>query len=155
MIHLLCKSPGGGAGFVGAPYKWAYVGGSTLFSEITTAETTNSGTFVDLTTVGPSITTPLAGSFFVENASLVTSNSNSGFGYLSYSIGAAAASNDDQVGFQQPTSGGANAVSHVSRKRVKTLAANDALVTKYKSNGAGIVATFQNRSLALTPIRVG
>src|SRR5213080_1814710 len=55
--HLVYRSATG---------KWHYTGGPELYGYIFTEESTTSGAFIDLTTPGPSLTAPLAGTYDLE-----------------------------------------------------------------------------------------
>ena len=47
-------------------YKWEFVGGSPLTAAVATEQSTSSTTLADLATVGPSITIPNAGDYFIQ-----------------------------------------------------------------------------------------
>lgn len=131
-------------------YKWESIGAnSPLTSEVLTNETTASSPYVDLATVGPSITVPLAGDYeFVLN---VTGSSGASWAEASLKFGAAAVatpSAPDGVMF-----GGAidQAPSRVLRRNVSAAAT----VVKIQYRSLSGTAQFRNRSLAARPIRVG
>jgi hypothetical protein len=129
-------------------YEWLFVGGSPAEREIVTAESASSGSYVALTTAGPSFTLPRAGIYEVEvgavmNCSAVTT------GLMSYDIGGTGAVDADAARW----SGAAGYVGSVSLKRVKTFASASALVSKYKS-GASLSVTYGPRFMRVLPIRV-
>lgn len=142
--------------WAGSPsaYKWEFIGGTSLFSEVVTSESTTSTTYANLTTTGPSITVPLAGDYQVE---IAASNYNNGVNsnLMSYSIGGTAASDSDAWKIDFAT---ANKAQVGARSRLKTgLAAATALVAKYRvSGGAGAYGDVSgNRIMRVTPVRVG
>jgi hypothetical protein len=47
-------------------YKWRYIGGPPMVSEVTTAEATSATTYVALTTAGPSVAIPRSGDYDVH-----------------------------------------------------------------------------------------
>ena len=132
-------------------YPWEFVGGSSLRSEIATSQTTTNPAYVDLTTAGPSVTTPLAGDYILHFGSDLN-NSGANYSIAAVKIGAAATVDADAVfAFSGSASGGEVSVS---RTMVKTaLAASTELKVQYKA-GAGTLAAGK-RFLYVTPARVG
>ena len=63
-------------------YKWEFVGGSELSSEVITQETTTSSVYVALTTPGPSITLPLAGDYDVTIGTYATVSGAAASAYM-------------------------------------------------------------------------
>lgn len=134
----------------GSAYKWEFIGGAELFAEVTAFETTASGAFTDLATVGPSITVPLAGDYSVSIGMDVSGTQG---GIMSYAIGATAASAADQIDVFDGS--GVTQQASVYRTRRKTgLAITTALVAKYRSPG-GTSGGMQNRQMVVRPVRVG
>lgn len=134
--------------------KWDFIGGSSIFAEVTTAEGTASTTYVALATAGPSITVPVAGDYFVEIGSKHSYSANSTSNFHSYDIGGTGAVDADAINTVTGSGAGTNVVSIASKARKKTaLAASTALVSKYKA--ATGTATFADRWMRVTPIRVG
>lgn len=132
-------------------YKWEFIGGGPLSSTVDTAESTTSGTYAALATAGPSVTVPLAGEYVIERDGACGNNTAGAFHYWSYDIGATAAVDGDSTMFQWIS--GLNVWANVTRTQKKTLAANTALVSKYKlSAGTG---SWGNRNMKVTPVRVG
>lgn len=139
----------------GSDYKWEFLGGSELRNEVDTLDSTTSTTYVNMGSVGPQLTVPLAGDYFVEVGAFIYSYASGVYSmWMSYSIGAAAATDSD----------GANAVatvqfsgaSVISQRRQTGLAAGNALVAKYRVDpAAGATARYQYRWMHLKPIRVG
>jgi hypothetical protein len=128
-------------------HKWEFVGGPPLTDEILTSETTTSTTFVDLATVGPDITLPLAGDYIIEIGANHRA-ATSGSGVMTAKLGSAAASDDDSV---------ANSVNNFTsdsrRMRRNGLAASAVIKAMYRSSG-GTTGTWQRRYLAIHPVRV-
>lgn len=146
--HLRYRSAAGGS------YKWEFVGGGQLTAEVAAAEFSNSSSYVDLATVGPSITVPLAGDYEVAFGAEMTAGSTLST-FVAVKFGAAAASDADAV--RASTSLGAAtvvdySVARTMRRNLSTAASTVKLVYKAPT-GAG--ATAANRFLAIRPVRVG
>jgi hypothetical protein len=128
-------------------YKWEFVGGPPLRSEIETSQSTPSGTYVDLATVGPTLTVPRAGDYDVT-VGCSSGNSAGQWTSMSYQVGAVAAVDIDACGTAGP------AVSTGFRERRKTALAAATLITaKYRVGGSG-TATFEGRMLEMKPVRL-
>jgi hypothetical protein len=153
-IYWLLRYRAGSA----SAYKWEYLGGEELFAEVLGSlpgEGTTSASYTNLATVGPSITTPLAGDYKVEVGGHGYQVGGAGLdNYLiSYAIGATPASDDDAVIFY---GGGPTTGATLSRRRRKNgLGAGAAIVSKYKTEPSGAQFYFLNRFLSIKPIRVG
>lgn len=134
-------------------FKWEAVGASTpLYSEVATDESTASTTYVDLATVGPSVTLPLAGDYVISFGGQVYNTTASIGIYVSAKLGAAAATDANGVTNVSPT---ASAILPVWRSFRRTgFAASDVIKLQVRSVGAG-TARFLNRSLEVQPLRVG
>jgi hypothetical protein len=131
-------------------YKWEVVGSSTaLLSEVATAEAVSSATYVNLATVGPTVTLPLAGDYVVEHGTEFDTATSNVFAAQSYAIGATAAVDADFVELQASTGG--TRVFGSRRQRRNALAATT-LQAKYRTSGS---VTFSKRWLSATPVRVG
>jgi hypothetical protein len=129
--------------------KWECIGGTPLFAEVTTQETTTSTSYANLTTSGPTVTLPLAGDYMVEVGADMGWTSSTQHS-MSYAIGATAASDNDRA----KVANVANVAGPAMRRRQKTgLAASAALTAKYKVNGG--TGSFENRTIEAMPIRVG
>lgn len=134
---------------------WVFIGGSSSFTEVVTAETTASTTYVALATAGPSFTIPnllTSWDVFVE-VGFHASNTQNGSAEMSYDIGGTGAVDADAA---RTAVIQANGTAGAARSRRKlAVAANTALVAKYKqeSSGAG-TATFSNRYMRVIPLRV-
>jgi hypothetical protein len=131
---------------------WAVIGATPLFAEVAKEETTASKTFADLETKGPSITVPLKGDYDVEIGARVFDNT--AYAFMSYAIGATAATEADQygpvAGFETSTTIG---VQGSRPRRKEGIAASTAIVAKYSVEGG--TAFYSRRWLRVTPVRVG
>ena len=127
--------------------KWVKVGGPPLYSRIDTSENTTSGSYTDLTTVGPSITVALAGNYRVGFGGVLASG-GAGYGvYIAPKFGSAAVSSADEALHSTGY--------HVALMRSipsQALAASDLVKLQYKT-GTG-TASFYSRWLELDPIFV-
>lgn len=133
-------------------YKWDVLGGPPLSAEVETGQgTTTTGSYVDLATVGPSVTVPLAGVYDVTvEAHTYHSSGSISTRRMSYAIGAAAALDADGFGVQ----GAEHSIYAARTKRQTIAAAATAIVAKYQHNIAG-TGSWINRRMAVRPVRVG
>lgn len=130
--------------------KWEYLGGRAAFSEVTTASSTNSGSYAALGTPGPSITLPAAGDYRVRTGfSLSAVPGSNTDAFMSYDIGVTGAVDDDAV-LCDPRIDAA-ALSSASRTRIKTGLSAVALTAKYRTS-AGVVTVFQHRWMEVEPV---
>jgi hypothetical protein len=130
---------------------WKYVGGPPLFSEVAAEQSTESNTYTDLATVGPSITIPLKGDFDIEIGAEFEAGGAQAM-YMNYSIAGAAPNEEDRIQGGQPAiSGGRYGHARVRRKTALTAASS--IVAKYKTSGGKFTAT--SRWMRITPVRVG
>jgi hypothetical protein len=146
----------------GQPIRWLcrfdvgtnawHVAGAPLYAEVLTNEGTASGTYVDLATVGPSITLPRGGDYNIEIGCYPQALDSPGL-FMSYQAGAAAASDTDAA--KGDAGAAASSMSFNSaRAREKTgLAASAAITAKYRS-GTGGSGGFANRWMRIVPIRI-
>lgn len=139
--HLRYRSAASGS------YKWEFVGGGVLTAEIATQENTSAGGYSDLSTVGPSITVPLAGDYEVS----FSCEMNFGSTHQTFAapkFGSAATLDADAVqlssGALWPT------LARTIRRNVS--ASSQVVKLQYKSNTTGGIL---RRNLQLRPIRVG
>jgi hypothetical protein len=133
-----------------ASNKWVFVGGVPGFANVNTAENVSSGAYHDLATVGPAFALPVVGDYIVGHGCLV-GNYGGDTSYMSYAIGATAASDADAC---QHLSVTANTGASISRKQLKTGLAAVTLTAKYK-NPAGSSRSFAHRWLEVTPKAIG
>jgi hypothetical protein len=136
-------------------YKWEFVGGSDLYAEIQTGEGTSATTFADLATVGPSITVPLAGDYQIGVSARINLGGVAAYGRMSFAVGATAAAVNDcaEATSINATTGLYDYQSAFQTTRKLAVPAAAAIVAKYNAGGAS--ATFQNRRLVVSPVRVG
>lgn len=135
-----------------AARKWEFVGGAPMYSEITTFQSVTNTAFVDLATVGPSITWPLIGDYLVEvHAHTHTTNAAGGFMRIALKAGAAAA-------FEIAYFGTNSSAQWVNIGRGGYIyagaVAGELLKMQYKTDTA-IQSDWERRMLRITPIRVG
>jgi len=142
-------------------YKWRCLSGPSLYHEVTTWQgLSNQGAYTDLATVGPQVTVPLAGDYLVEHGAYMIAGENGyiSYGYMSYQIGATAASDADAI-ISRTDNGGANrAYANHYRARVKTgIPANTTITAKYRTSTGtpGPNLSAGNRWLKVKPLRVG
>lgn len=137
----------------GSAHKWEAVGPTALTAAIATVEvTTVVGSFHDLATVGPTVTVPLAGDYWIAPSAYAESQTAALVNAaMSYAIGAAAASAADQA--QSQTAAQFESDSIYRRQFHAGLSAGDAIVAKYLASAGA--AAFGRRRLQLWPVRVG
>jgi hypothetical protein len=129
--------------------KWECVGGTPLYAEVTTAETTSSASYAALATAGPTVTTPRAGVYVVEHGFRVSTTAGAVTIVMSYDIGGTGAVDADGI----ITTGNAVGFGGMSRRRVKSgIAASTALTSKYKTTAGPI--GFADRWISILPVRV-
>ncbi len=135
-------------------YKWEFVGGAPLVSAVAASQTTASTSYVDLATVGPSITLPLGGDYDVPYGATMEGTAQDRF-WTSVKIAAAATSDAEAisqaVGNPAAQSQGA-AGSRTLRFTGRTAA--DVLKLQYRTT-LGATGTFLSRWIAARPVRVG
>ena len=128
------------------PSKWEFIGGAPAIVSIDAEEATGSASYVDLATVGPSFTLPYQGYWLIEHQVKL----RTGYGFASYSLPSVAVQDDWARRLR-----GRRAVGAVPRdglQEVGGLGAG-AVTMKYKSLGG--TTYFQQRRLAITPVRIG
>lgn len=135
-------------------YKWRFLGGPPMYAEVATNEATASATYAALATAGPSITTPRAGDYIVEQGVWMQATGGvTNAALMSYDIGGTGAVDADAIQAAM-SSGGTLANSTGMRKRLKAaIAASTALVSKYKVPGA-VSTNFGNRWMTIYPVRI-
>jgi hypothetical protein len=137
----------------GSAYKWEYVGGQALLNVVDAGETTTIPTYANLATVGPQLTTPLAGEYEIAvGANMQAWSYTAQFDQrMSYAVGATAATDADAA-LSVPTAQFSGSSPHSTPRR-KALAAATLLQAKYKV--AGSTGMFVNRWMRVEPVRVG
>lgn len=120
--------------------KWYNVGGYPKLVEVLTSEGTSSTSFVDLTTVGPSFTAPVAGVYEVRwGALLQGTGGGGGWPEMGIKIGSGAiTSKNDTVSGNQVTLGPGG-----TREKRFTAAASDVIKAQYRENVAGSMTAEQ------------
>lgn len=135
---------------------WNFLGGAPLDNTYTGArETTSSTSYVSLATHGPSVTTPLAGDYYVTVGAVMDTVSGAGCAHMSWESG---------TGFYLPTddtcagAGGLGTTHTFAVERtspgVYTLAASEAVFARYRTTNAGLAAGFYQRRIAILPQRI-
>jgi len=134
-------------------YKWEYVGGTALSSEVPASEgIPASGSYGNLATVGPSVTVPLAGEYDIYAGAQLTTNA-AAYIFLGLAIDGAGVAEWANM-YQDPA--GAN--NQVSRRGVRTVTRNAAapntgrILMQYRS--ASGQNTNYYRFIFAVPIRV-
>lgn len=132
-------------------FPWYFLGGSPLYNETTTADTTTSASYAAPSgglSTGPALTCPLKGDYEVWIGALMFQTTG-GVGYMSYSIGGTGAVDADSISQSSTATG-----IYGSRYRVKTFTANQtALICVYKTTSNTL--NIFDRFIKATPIRVG
>ena len=134
-----------------ASNRWVCVGGSPAVSEVLTSETTASTSYVDLATVGPQFTVPVAGDYIYVGSCWLATSTAGQFAQAALKVGAAAASDDDAM---LATSSAANTLTTTSKTRKLSGVAASALLKMQYKVGAG-TGTFIRRVLMVTPVALG
>jgi hypothetical protein len=133
-------------------YKWQFIGGPPLTAYTAALDTRTANTYGDLAGgAGPSLTTPVAGEYLVEVAARLQHNTANQVSRMSFTIGAAAASDANSILVRLA----ADELTFNTDEQTQTLAASDVLAAKYKNDtGVGTMSASRRR-LRITPVRVG
>ena len=140
----------------GAPgsYKWEFVGGAHLAASVATDEATATGTvtFIDLATVGPQVTVPLAGDYAYE-ATLVTYQAG---GTTTTGTAGISVSGAQPVipHYMQGVSVGGGVAAMAATNRLLNVAALAVIKIQYQRAVANTI-NYRYRSLRVQPVRVG
>ena len=143
----------------GSPsYPWEFVGGPEMrATNAGTSMTTTSATYVDLSTVGPTITAPLAGEYRVEAWAQAQHSVASALGTMALKIGSAATSDTNAVRGQAPAAN--YDVTGLTYSQIVTVsAASTVLKMQFKTNSATLTvnnAGLINPWMTVRPVRVG
>jgi hypothetical protein len=140
-------------------YKWEMLGGAPLRGAdlgnggdpTAAGESTTSAAFVDLATLGPDVTVPLAGEYLVSWGFTVIGNLTPANVQMSIANGATAASGNDSILQYIHT---ANSYYTLSRTRQFTCVAGALLRCKY-AGYTGMTTYFSKRWMNARPLRVG
>ncbi len=136
--------------------KWKVLSALPWVVEVETSEATATNTFTDLTTVGPTITTPAPGDWLVAISFEGAANDDAAL-TMSFSVGATPAVDADRVicRIQSP---GSSVVAYltISRPNIMKVAipGGSAITAKYKDSES-LGGSFAKRTLAITPLRLG
>lgn len=144
-----------------SPYKWEFVGGSSLYDQASAAVSTSSTGYIDLG--GPGITTPLAGDYLVEFGAQLespTPKNAAGAALMSFVVGGVAATDADALQVRSDSTSIPNPVDAAcaGTRSKPALAPGTALAARYRSSasaGAAGLAYFGKRYISARPIRVG
>jgi hypothetical protein len=138
-----------------AAYPWKFLGGAPIGGYVNTAETTSTGSYGDLATVGPSAVFPLTGDYKMEWGSTqrysagITNNRN-----MYHAVGVASASAGDSNSARSAHPNLVNMLMSVhfgiDRPSIPAGAAAD---SQYRG-AAGETAEFQDRYLRIIPVAV-
>jgi len=133
------------------PYPWVFVGGSSLFAEVTTSEAIAGATYAGPT--GPNVAVPLAGEYAVTIGCRVdTTDATVAVLYMSYDVGATGANDNDALIWAKDNTVNAR-YGGLSRERVKVLAAPATLAARYKKSAGA--TNLADRWMRVTPRAVG
>lgn len=138
--------------------KWHYIGGPPLLSLVDTAETTASVVEVDLATVGPTITAPLAGDYQAAWGARMFGGPAAAAQSVQMKIKIGAAAGTFPLDFFTGSAAvGATSVASHNARMVPLIGAGilagTVIKNTYQVNGA--TGNYANRWLTLLPIRVG
>jgi hypothetical protein len=132
-------------------HKWEFLGGAAIWAEVITQESTSAQSYANLTTVGPSLTIPLAGDYSVHFGANIEAAQASGWrGRVSPDATDAHCASAAGGGSASISFGAA-----VAREVTLTnLAATSGLSLAYRSD-SGISVNFFDRWIRIRPVRVG
>lgn len=142
-------------------FKWEFIGGGELWAEVATQETLDNATYGNLATTGPAITLARAGDYIVTVGVFVDDstapNATNSYGYMSYAIGATAATDADAALYKYTGTSGVTSTyaGHAVRSKLKTgIAASTTLTAKYRTSASGNFGSFAQRWMKVVPVRV-
>lgn len=133
-------------------YKWEFVGGVPWAKEVATQQLTSSTSFVDLGTVGPSVTAPLAGEYIIRMGAYTGLTADNMTAVMSFAVGGTGALDADSIGSLVTGTGGATGISIAGDVMKTVSSAASAIVAKYRVTSSS--ASFENRFLSIIPVRV-
>lgn len=132
-------------------YKWEFIGGTPALVMVTTDEASPGASYADLTTVGPSFTTPLAGDYVVTISAQVYTTTGGGTLSMSYAVGGTGAS-DTWAAHSQNVGTGTGQIQLRTYPQ-SGLAASTLIRAKYKGAN-GSAQHWVGRLLEVRPVRV-
>ena len=136
-------------------FPWKKIGGPPIFGERnTTRELNNQATFVSLPTDPISVTAPYKGDYDIRvEADFIFPGTPGTSGYISYAIGATAASEVWQAAAQTPSGTSSLVMPNGKTTRQLGVAAGASIVEKAKTAGAWLIQ-FRSRRLIVDPVRL-
>ena len=135
----------------GTTYPWLFVGGSSMYHVIATQEAQGSGSYIDSTTPGPTLTVPRAGVYELRIEAALQCEAGRAV-YMSYSLNGATATDPEAV--YTYSSSTSNVEGYCGKNTRPTFAAGDVLLAKYKISG-GTTGYAKDRTFTLKPVKVG
>jgi len=132
-------------------YKWVFIGGPPAVVSVETSQTSNSTTYTDLATVGPSFTVPRAGQYLVQCAAAGACN-NAGGTEVFVGLKVASAATVDDASARASTATTTDLQSLVGGPTLQTCAVNDLLKMQYKLNAG--TGTWTRRRMTVWPFLV-
>jgi hypothetical protein len=139
------------------PYKWEVVGGDALQAEVAALQSKTGNTYGDITTVGPTVTVPLAGDYDLhfDCGMHLPGVAAALSAWAGVQIGATVPNDNDAVFCAMAGSTTASAGFSVSRELRRTIASPVACKLVYRGGDATNSFSWSRRRLALLPVRVG
>lgn len=142
-----------------ATNKWVFMGGPPMFAAVNTDQTTGSLTYVDLGTVGPSITIPRSGDYIIElgfGMAPTGSNFTDVTMLMAAKLGGAATSDANAVGLSTGSTAAQGLPSATRKLAPVALTAADVVKAQYRIAASSGTSTthFVNRHLFVTPVRI-
>lgn len=128
-------------------YKWEFIGGPPIEAEVDTNESTTSGAYVNLATVGPNVTPPAVGEYLLSFGCQIGNTGVAG-GYMSFGVNGNAAVTADAA-----FCGNGQYTQTADRTRKKTVTNLTAITSVYAASGG--TALFAARHMRIIPIRLG
>lgn len=122
-------------------------------SEITTAETTSNTSYINLATVGPTVTTTTGSKALVMWCAQIENTANGGFGIVSVDISGAttqAANDGYSLVLEQTSDNTGQAVSASTAKVFNLTPGSNTFTLKYRASGGG-TSNFSRRRLIVLP----
>lgn len=139
-------------------YRWEFMGGTEYRAENTgTSMTTTSTSYTDLSTVGPTITVPLAGDYRIEWWSQGQNNTGASVNYMGIKVGSATTADTDAVR-GQPAANNYDHLAPVGSRDFNVPAAGTVVKAQYRANAGTLTvnnAGTINPWMTVRPIRVG
>jgi hypothetical protein len=137
----------------GSPFasKWDVLEAMPWVKYVATAESRNNAAYGDLTTVGPQLTIPVAGDYRIDHGAVMLSG-NADSAWASVKFSGAEASDADAARAVQINI--APMPFAAPERPFKTIAAGTVVKQRYRTGGAQ-TATWQDRWLRVTPLRIG